>query len=81
MEEFFKPSVDAIIRDIQCRLESQAIDVCDVSLPFQTRARFEHVFRQFIILTGGFGESPYLKHALVTRLDPPVNVVIANSPK
>jgi len=59
-EKFFEPSIDAIIRDIQSRLDKEGIE--------------------FIILTGGFGESPYLKNSLNTRLDPPTNVIIANSP-
>jgi len=60
VEQFFMPSVDAIVADIQRRLANQTIE--------------------FIILTGGFGESPYLKAALETRLDPRTPIVIANSP-
>jgi hypothetical protein len=38
-----------------------------------------NIFLQFIILTGGFGASPYLKYALETRLDPVVRLIVTNS--
>jgi len=60
VEQFFKPSVDEIIKEIQSRVRNQAID--------------------FIILTGGFGESPYLRYALETRLNPTTRVIVANTP-
>jgi hypothetical protein len=79
VQQFFKPSVDAIMRDIQQRRENQIIDVSHL-LCFWCLCLF-NIFRQFVILTGGFGESPYLKHALEAMLNSETSLVIANSPK
>lgn len=60
MDSFFRPSIDAVVKG----MHDQNAGNVDVRYPTVSNSDYSLTVNQFVIITGGFGASPYLKKVL-----------------
>jgi hypothetical protein len=78
-ENFFRPSVEVILNDLRSRFKTRDVSVTALLSLCMTRA---DSLTQALILTGGFGESPYVKGQLEKAFTgTTMPIVLSNAPK